>query len=109
MELSRRKWPTLDIGPLETWRKRDILEAFLKLSLARRSTGEPPPLANDGSGAQIQQQQKGQESATFLTGVDVTEDRGTTFATEDSNAGRVGLGGGGLVLFPSMIESILLR
>lgn len=117
MELSRRKWPTLDIGPLETWRKRDILEAFLKLSLARRNTGEPPPLANDplplangGSDTQMQQTQKGQESSTFLTGVDVTDDRGTTFAADDSNAGRVGLGGGGgLVLFPSMIESILLR
>lgn len=111
MELSRRKWPTLDIGPLETWRKRDILEAFLNLSLARRSTGEPPPLANDGSDTQIQQQQQQQqESATFLTGVDVTDDRSITFAA-DSDAGRVGLGGGcgGLVLFPSMVESILLR
>lgn len=110
MELSRRKWPTLDIGPLETWRKRDILEAFLKRSLAGRSTGEPPPpLENDGSNPQTQQQQQQQGSGTFLTGVDVTDDRGITLAA-DSDAGRVGLGGdGGLVLFPSMVESILLR
>ncbi|CAM9111400.1 unnamed protein product, partial [Laminaria digitata] len=112
MELSRRKWPTLDIGPLETWRKRDILEAFLKRSLSGRSTGEPPPpLENDGSNPQTQQQQQQQQqqgSGTFLTGVDVTDDRGITFAA-DSDTGRVGLGGdGGLVLFPSMVESILL-
>lgn len=106
MELSRRKWPTLDIGPLETWRKRDILEAFLKRSLAGRSTGEPPTLENDGSDTQMQQERR--KSATFLTGVDVTNDRGITFAA-DSDASTVRLGSGGLVLFPSMIESILLR
>lgn len=105
MELSRRKWPTLDIGPLETWRKRDILEAFLRRSFIGGSTGEPPPLVNEGSGTQSQQQPG---SATFLTGVDVADDRGISFAT-DSDAGRARLGVGGLVLFPSMVNSILLR
>lgn len=107
MELSRRKWPTLDIGPLETWRKRDIVEAFLKRSLVGRSTGELTSLANESSGTQRQQQQQ-QGSAAFLTGVDVTDDRGISFSA-DSDAGRASLAVGGLVLFPSMIESILLR
>ncbi|CAM9446758.1 unnamed protein product, partial [Ectocarpus sp. 12 AP-2014] len=38
MELSRRKWPTLELGPLQTWRKRDIVEAFLRRSLSGTRT-----------------------------------------------------------------------
>lgn len=111
MELTRRKWPTLEVGPLDTWRKRDIVEAFLKRSLGRRN-GEPAPPVDDGEFPQVWQN----TSATFLTGVDLVNDGGIGFAADATAcAGQAGSGGTrrcppvGLVLFPSMVESILSR
>lgn len=112
MELSRRKWPRLEVGPLETWRKRDIVEAFLKRSLVGRNTGQRYSAEND-RGVEMQQQRP----MTFLTGVDVVDDGGigvgdaSFSATGDMQAdGRPGVcGRQGLVLFQSMIESILSR
>lgn len=116
MELQRRKWPTLEVGPLETWRKRDIIEAFLKRSLAGAGAGDPPS-ANSGRDIETQQ-----ESLTFLTDVDIV-DGGTTgglwseITGVASDAGSNATAGGGfrmrsapgLILFPSMVESILSR
>lgn len=116
MELQRRKWPTLEVGPLETWRKRDIIEAFLKRSLAGASDGSLPA-ANGGRDVETQQ-----GSLTFLTDVDLV-DGGTTGGLWSEITGvasdtgtNATVGGGfkrrsepGLVLFPSMIESILSR
>lgn len=115
MELSRRKWPTLELGPLQTWRKRDIVEAFLRRSFSARSTGEelPPGSRKGCEGAG----QTG-SAATFLTGVDIPDDGTTGFSTGFAVSG-VPLDGGdklmeggsppGLVLFPSMIDSIVSK
>ncbi|CAM9102993.1 unnamed protein product, partial [Hapterophycus canaliculatus] len=120
MELCRRKWPTLELGPLQTWRKRDILEEFLRRSLAGGSTGEPTSATASRNGSGLSTQQHG-APATFLTGVEMMAD-GTIGLAADTVASGVSLdgcggsGGGGhrntgappgLVLFPSMIESIL--
>lgn len=128
MELQRRKWPTLEVGPLEAWRKRDIVEAFLKRSLAgRRRSGGQPPLDSwnkDGKASET----AGQESKTFLTGVDFfLAEEGmagcSSSLSDDAGAGEAGITGEmgpaaerlaprvepRLVLFPSMIESIISR
>lgn len=114
MELSRRKWPTLEVGPLETWRKRDIVEAFLKRSLAWRRAGAPPsPRVNEGRDAETQPH----GSVTFLTGVDFVDDGSIGFAGETGGVSSTQAADGGfktcrapgLALFPSMIESILSR
>lgn len=116
MELQRRKWPTLEVGPLETWRKRDIIESFLKRSLAGASAGEPPATTDDRD---VETQQG---SVTFLTDVDIVDGGRTgglwseiTGVASDMGSNAT-MGGGlnmrgapGLVLFPSMIESILSR
>lgn len=123
MELCRRKWPTLELGPLQTWRKRDILEEFLRRSLAGRSAAESAPTPADCTGSGLSTKQHG-EAATFLTGVEMMAD-GTLGLTADSVGGIVSADGGGggggggghrrrgaplgLVLYPSMIESILSR
>lgn len=92
MELSRRKWPTLELGPLQNWRKRDIVEAFLRRSLLGHRTHtedhQDPRGTRRGS------------AVTFLTGVE-TLDGGDEPTAQGSPPG--------LVLFPSMIESILSK
>lgn len=119
MELSRRKWPTLELGPLQTWRKRDIVEAFLKRSLTGRATGEPPsPFTAVGYNQDAVQTQPHGSSTTFITGVDVMDD-GAIGLSADITAAGVSADIGddsrergsalGLVLFPSMIESILSK
>lgn len=116
MELSRRKWPTLELGPLQTWRKRDIVEGFLTRSLTGWSAGEefPPRGRKDCQGAG----QTHLQGSTFLTGVDTIDD-GTTGLSAGNPAGGVAADDVdeqvergsrlGLVLFPSMIESILSK
>lgn len=108
MELQRRKWPTLEVGPLEGWRKRDIVEAFLKRSLT--GTSEPTessalrptnvnsatPGSSGGDGGAT-----AQISKTFLTGVDFVVDAGITGNTMhlhsrgEAQCGDCGGGGGG--------------
>ena len=116
MELSRRKWPTLELGPLQTWRKRDIVEAFLRRSLTGWSKGEefPPTRKKALLGAGKAQLQ----GPTFLTGVDTMDDSstglsmGVAVSAVSANDGDEQTGSGsppGLVLFPSMIESILSK
>lgn len=118
MELSRRKWPTLELGSLQTWRKRDIVEAFLRRSLTGWSTGEEfPPRGRKSCQGAGQAQPQG-STATFLTGVDITDD-GTTGLSMGIAASGVPADDGderiehgsppGLVLFPSMIENILSK
>lgn len=120
MELQRRKWPTLEVGPLEEWRKRDIVQAFLKRSMTGRFTEEPlspPNNTGDVAGIGI-----AQSSSTFLTGIDFLEGApgSSSFVTGGGPAGG-GIGGRvpggtfrlwrepGLVLFPSMVERIVSR
>lgn len=93
MELSRRKWPTLELGPLQNWRKRDIVEAFLKRSLTRRrlSAGD----RQDARGKRLPG-----SAATFITGMDTMGGDDEPTAQDTSP---------GLVLFPSMIEKILSK
>lgn len=116
MELSRRKWPTLELGPLQTWRKRDIVEAFLRRSLTGWSTGEefPPEGRKAGQGAGQTQL----EGSTFLTGVDTMDDGATSLSMGVVASGVPADGGEertergsppGLVLFPSMIENIISK
>lgn len=123
MELQRRKWPTLEVGPLEVWRKRDIVEAFLKRSLAGQcSPAGPPPsgIGGGGRGTGILPT----TSTTFLTAVDFASKEGALEDPWSLNNGGGAAGGGdgrttggkfsmwgetGLVLFPSMVESIVCR
>lgn len=118
MELSRRKWSTLELGPLQTWRKRDIVEAFLKRSLAGRITGEPSSLmaAEYHQGAGKTQRQG--SPTTFLTGLEAMNDGAIGLATDTAASGlsadvgddsRQRGSAPGFVLFPSMIESILSK
>lgn len=119
MELSRRKWPTLEVGPLQTWRKRDIVEAFLKRSLEKRSTGEASPLTAAEYNQDAGQTQPRGSSTTFITGVDVMDNATVSVSAETAATGvPADVGDGsrqrgssptGLVLFPSMIESILSK
>lgn len=106
MELSRRKWPTLEVGPLQTWRKRDIVEAFLKRSFTGRTIGEPSPLRAAEYNQDAAQTQSQGSSATFITGVDVMEDGASVAVNVGDDLGQRN-SAPGLVLFPSMIESIL--
>lgn len=110
MELSRRKWPTLEVGPLERWRKRDIVEAYLKRSVVGRNIGESQ--VNDGR--RIDTKEAG--SVVFLTGLDLLSD--DTIGIADGVAAGSAQSGGhrlrnwgtpGLALFPSMVEGILSR
>ncbi|CAM9511324.1 unnamed protein product, partial [Ectocarpus sp. 13 AM-2016] len=112
MELSRRKWPTLEVGPLQTWRKRDIVEAFLRRSLSgTRTQASIPSTAN--SDCRPKPPHASSKEGIFLTGVDMKENGtiglGTGTVTSNVTPGGSGERGAspGLVLFPSMIESIL--
>lgn len=119
MELQRRKWPMLEVGPLEPWRKLDIVEEFLRRSLRGRRSAQVV-LSRDGQSSTIRD-----DSATFLTGVDLFADETLLAAKNDdisegnaeaaSSENKVSRGTfpgsteRGLVLFPSMIERIVSR
>ncbi|CAM9179945.1 unnamed protein product [Ectocarpus fasciculatus] len=111
MELSRRKWPTLELGPLQTWRKRDIVEAFLRRSFSGRRTQESVPSTANSEGRT--KTPHSSEEGIFLTGVDMTENgtiglgTGTVTSSVTPGGSRKQDSSPGLVLFPSMIESIL--
>lgn len=120
MELQRRKWPTLEVGPLEEWRKRDIVQAFLKRSLMGRcAEALAPPTNNASDGPSIDMPQC---ATTFLTGMDFQE-RALGSVSSVTDGSRTGGGSvatvpegkfrlwgePGLVLFPSMIERIVSR
>ena len=108
MELSRRKWPTLELGPLQTWRKRDIVEAFLRRSLTGWSTGEEFPLRGKKERQGVRQTRL--QGSTFLTGVDAMDDIAASGVRADDGDERTATSSPpGLVLFPSMIESILSK
>lgn len=113
MELSRRKWPTLELGPLQTWRKRDIVEAFLRRSLSGTRTQESVPSTANSEGRKKTQHRS--EDGIFLTGVDMTENgtvglgTGTVTSSVTPGGSREQGSPPGLVLFPSMIESILSK
>lgn len=83
----------MELGPLQNWRKRDIVEAFLKRSLTRRSLGA-------GDHQDARGPRRPGSAVTFLTGVD-TMDGDDEPTTQGSSPG--------LVLFPSMIEKILSK
>ncbi|CBJ30460.1 conserved unknown protein [Ectocarpus siliculosus] len=112
MELSRRKWPTLELGPLQNWRKRDIVEAFLRRSLSGTRTQDSVP-STANSDCRPKPPHASSEEGIFLTGVDMKENGtiglGTGTVTSSVTPGGSGEPGSspGLVLFPSMIESIL--
>lgn len=120
LELQRRKWPTLEVGPLATWRKRDIVEAFLRRSLTRGRRSQTPASEEDRDAAA-----GGNSSRTFLTGIDACADEASTlpgsgalesedregidWSREGSWLGYKSMGRRQLVLFPSMIEKIVKR
>lgn len=111
MELSRRKWPRLELGPLETWRKRDVVEAYLKRSLKRQTCpngGLPRPTSCDDRGAGADTKAYG--LATFLTGVDFVDEKKIGIAETGSDPSKIPSGDRpGLMLFPSMVQSIISR
>lgn len=112
MELQRRKWPTLEVGPLETWRKSDIIEAFLKRSLRARPTVQRVLQSGSRAPASVN------DSSTFLTGLESVVEDGPT-GNERDTLGKEGIEmaenafkpsvGSRLVLFPSMIQAITSR
>lgn len=95
MELSRRRWPVLDVSPLQDWRKRDIVEAFSRRSIVgrRSSWGEEAPPSDATWGSKMMRRMP-----TFLTGMNFEEDAASEYTLKP-----------GLVLFPSMVERILSK
>ncbi|CAM9980264.1 unnamed protein product, partial [Discosporangium mesarthrocarpum] len=94
-ELHCRKWSTLEVGQLENWRKRDILEAFLLESALSGPKGGRGWVGGKG----VEEEENGQ---TRLSPGEVTTAQPP--GEEGSGDAR---GFDGLMLLPSMVDDIV--